>query len=136
MEVWTLGRRLAAVIAAAALLAANVAVCAGWQATPEARMACCTDGDTCPMHKPQSRDSGEKRVVSQAQADSCCATFDRHDSSAAGSAFALAGLVALAPSPVPVVVPTLALHADSRRALVPLPRSPVPTHLLLSVFLV
>jgi hypothetical protein len=139
MEVRTLGRRFVVVTAAATLLLANVAVCAGWQTTPEARMACCTNGDTCPMHKSPSHDSGEKRVVSQAQADSCCATSEGHDSSTAGSRFVLSGSFALAPSPVPpvqFVVPTLALHVDNRRALVPLPRSPVPTHLLLTVFLV
>ena len=131
-----MSRRIAAVVAVLALCAGNLAVCAGWQATPEARMACCVNATTCPMHKSDSHEHSSKRVVSQAQADSCCAAAaQRHDSAAAGSTFTASGVIALVPVTV-LTVPTAPITSQEWRALVPLPVSPVPKHLLLSVFLV
>jgi hypothetical protein len=128
--------RIAAFVAALALCAGNVAVCAGWQTTPEARMACCLDGTTCPMHKSDSHEHSSRRVVSQAEADSCCAAAaQRHDSAAAGSPFAASGVTALVPIAV-FTVPPDAFASQVRRALAPVPVSPVPRHLLLSVLLV
>ena len=131
-----MSRRIAAVVAVLALCAGNLAVCAGWQATPEARMACCIDGTTCPMHKSDSHEHSSKRVVSQAQADSCCAAAAQgRDSAAAGSTFAVSGVIALVPVTV-FTVPTSAIASQEWRALVPLPVSSTPKHLLLSVLLV
>ena len=131
-----MSRRIAAVVAVLALCAGNLAVCAGWQATPEARMACCVNATTCPMHKSDSHEHSSKRVVSQAQADSCCAAAAQgRDSAAAGSTFAASGVIAL----VPIAVFTVRPHAFASRewrALVPLPVASTPKHLLLSVFLV
>src|SRR5436309_3910490 len=91
-------RRSAAFVAALAWCAGNVAVCAGWQATPEARMACCMDGTTCPMHKSDHREHSSTHSVSQTQADSCCAAgAQRRDSVSAGSTIAASGLIALVP---------------------------------------
>jgi hypothetical protein len=132
----TLTRRLAPIVAVFALCVGNVAVCAGWLATPEARMACCMSGTTCPMHKSEGHDRSSKGAVSQAQADSCCAAAaQQRDSTAAGSPFAWSGVIALVPAAlftVPVTAPT----AQEWRAPVPLPVSSVPKHLLLSVLLV
>jgi len=129
-------RRGAAFVAALALCAGNVAVCAGWQATPEARMACCMDGATCPMHKSDRHEHSPKRAVSQAQADSCCAAAaQRRDSAAAGSTFAASGVTALVPVAA-FIVPISAFMSQDWRALVPLPVSSTPKHLLLSVLLV
>jgi hypothetical protein len=129
-------RRIAAVVAALALCAGNLAVCAGWQPTPEARMACCMNGTTCPMHKSDHREHSSKRIVSQAQADSCCAAAAQgRDSAAAGSTFAASGLIGMAPVSA-FTVPTSAVTSREWRALVPLPVSSTPKHLLLSVFLV
>jgi len=129
-------RRASAVVALLALVVGNIAVCAGWQATPEARMACCMDGATCPMHKSDRHEHSSKRVVSQAQADSCCASAaQRHDSAAAGSTFAASGVIVLVPVAV-FTVPVSAFASQEWRALVPLPVSSTPKHLLLSVFLV
>jgi hypothetical protein len=129
-------RRASAVVALLAMVVGNIAVCAGWQATPEARMACCMDGTTCPMHKSDSHEHSSKRVVSQAQADSCCAAAaQRHDSAAAGSTFTASGVIALVPVTV-LTVPTGPITSQEWRALVPLPVSSTPKHLLLSVFLV
>ena len=135
-EVVTLARRASAVVALLTMIVGNIGVCAGWQATPEARMACCMDGATCPMHKSDGHEHSSKRVVSQAQADSCCAAAaQRHDSAAAGSTFAASSVTA----PVPVAVFTvqpIAFASQEWRVLVPLPVSSTPKHLLLSVFLV
>jgi hypothetical protein len=128
---------LSAFALALALLAGNLGVCAGWTATPKARMACCADGDTCPMHQADSQSSGEKRVVSQAQADACCAASERQQSSqsaptsipAVSSAVFGAGVVV--PAPIPALV-----GSDAWRIVAPIPISPVPRHVLLSVFLV
>jgi hypothetical protein len=132
-----MSRRLAAVVAALALCAGNLAVCAAWQATPEARMACCMSETTCPTHKSDSHEhSSSKRAVSQAQADNCCAAAaQRRDSATAGSTFAASGVIALTPVAV-FRVPPIAFASQEWRALVPLPVSSTPKHLLLSVFLV
>jgi hypothetical protein len=134
--VGTIWQRLAAMVAVLALCVGNLAVCAGWQVTPEARMACCRDEATCPMHKSERHNSGSKHVVSQAQADSCCAASERNDSSTTRTAFVSSGIVALAPVTVPLTIPTALPALQGWRALVPLPVSPVPKHLLLSVLLV
>ncbi len=131
-----LARCVAAVTAVLALSAGNLAACAGWQATPEARMACCLNGTQCPMHQSGSHGSDSKRSITQLQADSCCAaTSERAQSSVAGSSLVLPIVTALPLAPDAVVpVPVLALQ--EWRALVPLPVSPVPRHLLLTVLLV
>jgi hypothetical protein len=118
------------------LCVGNVAVCAGWQGTPKARMACCMNGTSCPMHKSESPGPGSTRVISQVQADDCCAAAsNRTQSSVASPTFLLANATGLPATPISVVpVPALALQ--KWRALVPLPVSPVPKHLLLSVLLV
>ena len=130
-------RRCAAVVALLTLVVGNIAACAGWQATAEARMACCMDGTTCPMHKSESHEhSSSTRVVSQAQADSCCAAAaQQRDSAAAESTFAASGVIGLAPVAV-FTVPPVAFTRQEWRALVPLRASSTPKHLLLSVFLV
>jgi hypothetical protein len=130
-----MSRRIAAVVAVLALCAGNLAVCAGWQATPEARMACCMSGTTCPMHKSEGHDHSSKTSLSQTQADTCCAaSAQRRDSSTAGSPFASSGAIALVEAPT-LIVPTTTPIAAAWRALVPLPVSSTPKHLLLSVFL-
>ena len=131
----TVSRRLVAIVAVLTLSAGNFALCAGWQATPEARMACCRDEATCPMHKSESR-SGARHTVSQAQADNCCAGSERTHSTTTTSTFVPSGIVALAPATMPVVTSPNVPALQDWRALVPLPVAPVPKHLLLSVFLV
>jgi hypothetical protein len=132
----TLARRVAAVAAVLTLCVGNLAVCAGWQATAEARMACCTDGTSCPMHTSESRGSGSKRVISQAQADTCCAaTSNRAQSSVVSSMFVLSTATPLPVAPS-LIVPVAVLALQQWRALVPPSVSPVPKHLLLSVLLV
>lgn len=132
----TIFRRIAAVVAVLALCAENLAVCAGWQATPEARMACCMNGTNCPMHRSDSHRPSSTHVVTQAQADSCCAAASQgRESAADGSTFAASGVLAPAPVSVVIVRPVV-LASQEWRALIPLPVSSTPKHLLLSVFLV
>ena len=129
-------RHVAAIAMALALSAGNAAVCAGWQATPDARMACCMNGTSCPMHESEGHGHSTDGGVSQAQADSCCAaSAQRHDSAAAGVTFVASGAVALVPVAL-FAVPVNRFAAHEWRACVPLPVSSTPTHLRLSVLLV
>jgi hypothetical protein len=130
-------RRVSAVAIVLAMVAGNAAVCAGWMPTPEARMACCAEGGGCPMHKGDSSRSGQTRVLTQTQADRCCAASEREASSQSSPSFVASMTQAvLRPSIIlPAVVPALVLTDGWRRA-APTPTSPIPKHLLLSVFLV
>jgi hypothetical protein len=123
--------RLAALALATVLAVGNVAVCAGWAATPEARLDCCTGSSECPMHA-GGHDHG---VMTQAEADSCCAASetDRSQSSP----------LALAALSVPPVMPwTVAVATEAARSsLLADPVAPPhlnqrARHLLLSVLLV
>ena len=136
-EVRILLRRLSAVILAMGLLAGNAAVCAGWLATPEARLACCSQGHECPMHKGDSESSGSGRVLTQAQADSCCASSERESSNQSNPSFATAITAAVlgVGTVLPASVPALVL-SEAHRTSAPLPVAPVRKHVLLSVFLV
>ena len=93
-------RRLAAVAAVMVLSIGNLVACAGWEPSPDARMACCADEDTCPMHRAQAHHSTSKRNVSQAEADNCCASSERHETAPAGTAFVLQGVLAIAPNDI------------------------------------
>ena len=128
--------RLAVLALAFGMMAGNAAICAGWLPTPEARMACCADGAECPMHKGDSQ-SGSARVLTQAQADSCCALSEREHSNQSNPSFATAITAAVlgGGTVLPVSVPALVL-SDAWRTSAPIPSAPVPKHVLLSVFLV
>ena len=133
-----LAHRVSAVLLCLGLIAGNAAaVCAGWQATAEARMACCADGGECAMHEGESHKSGSARVVTQAEADSCCASAEREESTPSTPAFAAAiSIAVLGPGILlPASVPALVV-SDHWRTVSPLPSTPVPKHVLLSVFLV
>jgi len=129
--------RLAALALTLALVAGNAAVCAGWAPSADARMACCVEGGACPMHKGDSHSTGSTRVVTQAQADNCCASSEREHSSQSSPAFVAAvSSAVLGPGVVmPVSIPALVL-SDGWRPAVPTPAGPIPRHVLLSVFLV
>jgi hypothetical protein len=127
--------RLSAVLLALALVAGQAGVCAGWMPTPEARMACCSDDGPCPMHKSESED-GPTRVISQAEADRCCAASEHEDSTPSQSNAAFFVTLAVALTPIPGLLPAPEAHADTWRTSVPIPTGHVPKHVLLSVFLV
>lgn len=131
-----LARRIVALALTVFISGGNVGLCAGWEATAEARMACCVDGGSCPMHTSEGHGSDSTRVISQAEADSCCAAAESGDRTPSTPTFALAV------PPAPLVhelfasVPPAALPLDAGREPVPLAGRQVPRHLLLSVFLI
>lgn len=127
--------RLAVVLVAVALAAGQPGVCAGWMASPEARMACCSDGGSCPMHKSE-REAGSTRIITQAEADRCCAASEQDDSAPAPSAAAFFIALGIVRSPVPALLPEPQAHMERWRALVAIPPPHVAKHLLFSVFLV
>lgn len=134
--VLTFGPRLIALFLTAVMAAGNAAVCEGWASTPEARMDCCTGDHPCPMHRTESDGAGATRVVTQAQADSCCAFSEQEQSGQSAQVVAAAtpavergsGIV------VPPATPRLVL-TDSWRTSAPMPSPPLHRHVLLSVFL-
>ena len=129
-------RRIVAALLTLVLAAGQASVCAGWMPTPEARMACCSDDGPCPMHKSDSEDDESKRVVSQAEADRCCAASEQDDSAPSPTGPAFFVTLAVALSPVSALIPDPQAAVELWRASVPIPTTHVPKHLLLSVFLV
>jgi hypothetical protein len=133
--VLSFSHRLSAVLLTLALAAGQAGVCAGWMSSPEARMACCADDGPCPKDNSEPED-GSTRVLTQAEADRCCAASDRDDSAPSPSSVAFFVALGIVLSPVPVLTPDPQAHAELWRASVPIPTPHVPKHLLLSVFLV
>jgi hypothetical protein len=131
-------RRTAALVVVLSLGATGWAECAGWQATPEARLACCSGNGDCPMHGSTGPGTGSDRVITQAQADSCCAASDTNDSTPSTEVFSLSLSAALVRSTFDLLAPIVAPPAsfDAWRTHVPLPVGHVPKHVLLSVFLI
>ena len=131
-------RRAAALVVILTIGAAGWAECGGWQASPEARMACCSGSGDCPMHGSTGHGGGSERVVTQAQADSCCAASDGDDSTPSAGAFSLLLSAALVTSTLSTLAPLTAPLAsfDAWRTHVPLPIGHVSKHVLLSVFLI
>lgn len=136
-EVVRLVHRLAVLALTFGLTAGNAAMCAGWLPTAEARMACCAEGGDCPMHKGDSHRSGSGRVLTQVQADSCCASSEGQNPNKSNPSCVTAITAAVLGVGVvlPVNVPALVL-SDAWRTSAPIPIAPVPKHVLLSVFLV
>ena len=130
-------QRLAALALTFGLVAGNAGICSGWSATPEARMACCSESGECPMHKGNSHSSASARDLTQAQADSCCASAERKHSNQSNPSFVTAITFAVLGAGVvlPANVPALVL-SDGWRTSTPISIASVPRHVLLSVFLV
>ena len=129
--------RLVAVFLAVLVSAGNAAICAGWAPTPEARMECCSGEEPCPMHKGEPGKDESEHSVSQAHADSCCASSERDSSnqSTPSSVASISSAVLGTGIVLPALVPALVL-SDGWRTVAPILSPPVPRHLLLSVFLV
>jgi hypothetical protein len=128
-----LGWRVSALLLTLSLASSNVALCAGWMPTAEERMACCTERGACPMHSANA--DGSARHIGQAQADSCCAASESDESAPTASTVLSAISVAPVHTAIQRVEPPL-VRFDARRPPAPLPRTSVPKHVLLSVFLV
>jgi hypothetical protein len=129
-----LRRRIAVSALAVVLSAGDAGVCAGWEATAEARMACCVEG-SCPMHNAETG-LHSAEILSQAQADSCCASSESTNPTPASPVFAMAL------PPVTVVQqfftarPGVSCAFDAARDAVTVAIRRVPKHVFLSVFLI
>ena len=130
-------RRFAALALTFGLMAGNAAICAGWMSSPEARMACCAGGAECAMHRGNSHHAESHRVLTQTEADNCCASAEGKSSNQSSPTVVAATTVAVLGDGIalPANIPALVL-SDGWRTLAPLPVSPVPKHILLTVFLV
>jgi hypothetical protein len=89
------------------------------------------------MHKGDSHSTGSGRVITQVQADNCCASSERENSSQSSPKFVAAISSAVLGTGVvmPASVPALVL-SDGWRPAAPTRAGPIPRHVLLSVFLV
>lgn len=117
------------------LTTGGVRLCAGWEATSDARMACCTKHDACAMHRGTA--DSKATGVTQAQADACCASADRPESTPSSAAIvAHPPLVSVAALFVVFPSPAAPAHEWGSAMSPPLARTEVPRHLLLSVFLI
>lgn len=87
------------------------------------------------MHRSESED-GPTRVVTQAEADRCCAASEHEDSTPSQSNAGFFLTLAVALSPIPALLSEPEPHPHICRASVPIPTGHVPKHVLLSVFLV
>jgi hypothetical protein len=87
------------------------------------------------MHEGASH--GSDQQLTQMQADSCCATSERETSNPSNPTFVAVISSAVLGSGIvlPASVPSLVL-SDGWRTVAPIPLTPVPRHVLLSVFLV
>jgi hypothetical protein len=127
--------RLAAVVVLIVLPTSAWAQCAGWQGTAEARMECCAQDEQCPMHK-GTDGSMSHRSITQEQADTCCARSERVPSTPSSSSQLAPVTFVVVSTPPAVLLPAVAVLATHSESSVPIAASPVPRHLLLSVFLV
>jgi len=130
-----LARHIGAITLVLFISGGDAALCAGWEVTAEARMACCVSG-ACPMHQSGQHGSDSADTVSQAEADICCVASESAGPTPTSPVFAV-----VLPSAIPVqqlfaFVSPLILMADATREPIPLSGSLVPKHLLLSVFLI
>ena len=88
------------------------------------------------MHQGGSEEDAASRVLSQAEADRCCAASEPDDSSSSPSRIAFVATLGAILSPVPAWLPAPESHGTISGASVLIPITHVPKHLLLSVFLV
>jgi hypothetical protein len=134
--VHSLGKRLSAAVLAVVIATANGMVCAGWLPTPEARMACCSQSGGCPMHR-GAGSSATEHVLTQAQANNCCASSERENTNQPNPSLvaAITGTVLGVGTVIPASVPAFVL-SNAWRTSAPIPVASVPKHVLLSVFLV
>ena len=99
-------------------------------------MACCEDETNCPMHAAKQHGRTTPSRASQLDADTCCAASERDTSTPSTSSYAVAVTLAVLASPIPAIGPDVAVFRENPNARSSVDVSPVPTHLLLSVFLI
>lgn len=89
------------------------------------------------MHAGKSDDSEANHLLTQVDADTCCASSENESSSSTGSTSVVAvAFEILGPGiPLPANVPSLVLK-NYWRTVSPLPTASISRHALLSVFLI
>lgn len=112
-------RRVVAGLVLALLAGGDAAVCAGWESSPEARMACCVKDDACPMHHDAAGSAKASARINQGEADRCCAGSERPESAPSPNAFV--AVIAL-----PVVVDLFVAEPRGERILPPASRDDGP----------
>ncbi len=136
LRIVTLARHCSAALLTVVMMAGNFGVCAGWVATAEARMACCKNGESCPMAHSGGDGSGAP-ALTQSQADACCASSEPDgatpSTAPAASAITVAvlGLGVVAPQP-----PRIDRFHPASSADPPTVATAVARHVLLTVFLI
>ena len=125
-------KRMASVVCVLTFAHGAAGLCAGWQATLDARVQC--QDEACPLHR---HEHGASRTrITEAAADDCCALSPAPESIPSATAFASTITRAVLQSLPPVV-----LSAEGPTRLpapweTPSPPTHVSKHLLLSVLLV
>lgn len=130
-----LARRIGAVALMLFISVGDTVLCAGGEATAEARMACCLSG-ACPMHQSDGHGSDAGHTVSQAEADGCCIASESADPAPTSPVFAMVLPSALPANELFAFAPLSIAVVDASREAIPVSGSLVPRHLLLSVFLI
>jgi hypothetical protein len=133
-NVLVITRFIAAAIVVA-LSASPVALCTGWQSSPEARMACCVEGVACAMHPSEDQDGIGIWVVTQAEADSCCAGSEQDDASPTAKSLA-ASIAPHATTTSSVLLPPVITRSAAWDRRPPDRAFTVPRNVLLSVFII
>ena len=133
MHAWSL--RLSSVALALALCLGDIALCAGWQATPEARKACCENGVACPMRNGATPSASASHAVAQSDADRCCASSERGKGGPSAQFSATSLAVAIVPIILHAPKPAATLQAMGQHHSHSPPVHAVARHVLLSVFL-
>lgn len=126
-------RRLAAIAAIVSISAGSFSICARWDASAEARMACCASGDSCPMHHSDSEQDAAAIALTQADADRCCAAGQEGDPGSVAVSVAVAAVPICRPD---VLYEPPVVFVGRSRPTAPLESRHVPTYVLLSVFLI
>ena len=131
----SLAARLLATLVMSTIIASPLGLCTGWQATPQARMACCVEGAECPMRSHERDGSNVAQSVQQAEADSCCAASESRGST---RAVATAAIALAMPARVAVLLdpPAVTPLPDRRSSADTGPPRHVPRHVFHSVFVI
>lgn len=129
--------RFPALLVVFALLMNTWVQCVASVSTPEARMACCTDEDPCPMHQ-NGRDgaSSTDSRVNQAQADACCASAEPWPSTPSSTSHIATFTFAFQSTVLSADLVDIATVRQGCRDVSAISATRVPRHLLLSVLLV
>ena len=127
-------RQLVAACTILALMPGAAALCAGWQATAEARLDCCASSACAAEHVGSAR-GDNSNAVTQAEADDCCAAAESRQPTSSQSPGPVAATIG--PVITYLIIPAAPLPAiPDADSSVPSPIADhVSRHVLLAVFL-